>query len=602
MKILFLHCDYIKFKPLKKALKSISDLPEKDKKKKEVKDCLVIFVAVEKGDGIEIVKELSKNVKDVAKEIKVKKLVLYPYAHLARDLASPEIASSVFNEAEKVLSKDFDVTKAPFGYYKEFELKVKGHPLSELSREIRSESILPLHHTPFSRPRFPDKQLTIAKSFATHPKEGINIEEQINRDSLLKKMSKVKMSALKSAKGLKSNVELGRDLDLYIVSEIVGAGLPLLTPKGATIKREIERFIVDEELKRGYLHVSTPFMAKSELYKVSGHWQHYKDNMFTLNVRGEDFALRPMTCPFHFVLYKSRPRGYKELPIKYAEVATLFRNEKTGELRGLTRVRQFTLADAHIICTEEQVENEFKEVLELIKFVMSKLGIKDTWYRFSRWDSKNKEKYIDNPRAWENSERLMKKILSKLKVKYIEAKDEAAFYGPKLDLQYKDVYGKEDTLITVQVDFALPERFDLAYNDKDNKEKRPYVIHRSSTGATERVISYLLEKTQGNLPLWLNPVQVKILNMTDRNLKYAEKVLEELKKEGVRVESDFSAVPISKKVRDAQLEKVYYMITVGDKEEKGKTLAIRTRDGKVKFGVKLERFVDEIKKEINDRR
>lgn len=576
MRFISLHCDYIKFMALKKALRDISDLSEREKKG-EAKDCLVVLIAVEKGDSKQDILPLLENIKEIAKQVKTKSIVLYPYAHLSKNLSNPDMAVEVLKEAEIKLKKEFQVLKAPFGYYKSFELKVKGHPLSELSREIGERS----------------KVVSEGRKVA---------DEKVNIKQLLKKMSKVKMSTKKPPKGLKSNIELGRDLDLYVINEVVGSGLPLLTPRGTAIKREIERFIVDEELKRGYLHTSTPVMAKSDLYKISGHWQHYKSDMFVLNVHGEPYALRPMTCPFQFVLYKRKPRSYKDLPLKYAEVATLFRNEKSGELRGLTRVRQFNLADAHVICTPEQLENEFKEVLDLIKFVMKKLGIKDIWYRFSKGDLKNKQKYVDNPKAWKESEALMKKILDKLKVNYVEVKDEAAFYGPKLDLQYKDVYGKEDTLITLQIDFALPEKFDMTYKDKDNQVKRPMIIHRSSTGATERVISYLLESTQGNLPLWLSPVQVKVLTMTDRNLKYAEKVKSEIEKNNIRVEIDTSGVSMGKKVRDAQVEKVNYMITLGDKEQKTKALAVRSRDGKVKFGVKLDKFIKDVRKEIEDRK
>jgi len=429
----------------------------------------------------------------------------------------------------------------------------------------------------------------------------MNSKEKAEHEKLLKKMTKVKMSSKKAPKGLKSNIELGRDLDLYIVSEIVGGGLPLFTPKGTIIRMLIERFIQDEELKRDYLYTSTPVMAKSDLYKVSGHWQHYKKDMFVLKVGNEDFALRPMTCPFQFVLFKRKPRSYRDLPKKYAEISHLFRNEKSGELRGLTRVRQFSLADAHVICKPDQLEEEFRKVLDLVKFIMNKLGI-EVWYRFSKWDPKNKDKYIDNPGAWEASQKTMKKILDKLKLKYVEAKDEAAFYGPKLDLQYKDVYGKEDTLITLQIDFALPEKYDLTYRDEDNKYKRPMIIHRSSVGAIERTISYILEKTQGNLPLWLSPVQVKILPMTDKNISYSKKVADDLRKESVRVEVDDRDESMGKKVRDAQVEKVNYMITIGDKEQKAKTLAVRGREGKVKFGVKLDDFVSKLNTEISEKK
>jgi threonyl-tRNA synthetase len=256
---------------------------------------------------------------------------------------------------------------------------------------------------------------------------------------------------------LKSNVELGKELDLYLFNKNIGSGLPLLTPRGATIKREIERFITDEELKRGYQYTSTPVLAKSDLYKISGHWDHYKEFMFTFKVGNELFALRPMTCPFQFMIYKNKPRSYKELPIKYAEISSLFRNEKKGELMGLTRMRQFTLADAHVICRPDQLEDEFEKVLDLVQYVMKTFEINDIWYRFSKWDPKNSQgKYIDNPKAWEDSEKVLKKIIDKLKLKYTEEKGEAAFYGPKLDIQYKNVFGKEDTLITLQIDFALP--------------------------------------------------------------------------------------------------------------------------------------------------
>tara|TARA_Y100000310_G_scaffold27990_1_gene26612 strand:+ start:5398 stop:6699 length:1302 start_codon:yes stop_codon:yes gene_type:complete len=428
--------------------------------------------------------------------------------------------------------------------------------------------------------------------------------EKIDRERLLKKISKVKMSAPKGKDGLKSNIELGRDLDLYIVNEIVGHGLPLFTPKGTAIIRELRRFIEDEEIKRGYLYTSTPVMAKSDLYKISGHWQHYKDDMFVMNVRGEDFALRPMTCPFQFVLYKRKPRSYKDLPLKYAEIAALFRNEKSGELRGLTRVRQFHLADAHIICRPDQIEKEFVEVLELVKFVMKKLGVKDIWYRFSKGDIKNKKKYVDAPKAWKESEALMKKILDKLKLNYVTAKDEAAFYGPKLDLQYKDVYGKEDTLFTIQIDFALPERYDMVYNDKDNQKKRPMVIHRSSIGAIERILAVLLEQTQGNLKTWLSPVQVKVLSFTERNIKYCEKVIKKLGEEipGLRIDSDFRNTTMQGKVKDAELMKIPYIIVLGDKEEKENNLAIRVKGDKKIQKFKVENFVKNLKKEIEERK
>ncbi len=401
---------------------------------------------------------------------------------------------------------------------------------------------------------------------------------------------------------LKSNSKLGRELDLYFTNDVIGKGLPLLTPKGATIKRELERFIEDEELKRGYMHTDTPVLSKTDLYKISGHLDHYRDDMFIFNIRGEEFALRPMTCPFQFMIYKNKQRSYRELPIKYAETSILFRNEKKGELMGLTRLRQFTLADAHVICRPDQLEEEFKNVLELNNYIMKTLKIEDVWYQFSKWNPKDKKKYVDNPKAWRESQAAMKRILDKLKLKYVEADGKAAFYGPKLDTQYKNVFGKEDTLITVQIDFALPEKFNLTYVNKDNKLQRPMIIHRSSIGCFERTIAYLLEKTQGNLPLWLSPIQVKVISFMSKNDKKSEEVAGMFKDEGLRVETDLREQHINAKVREAELMKVPYILVIGDKEEKTNTLAVRKKGSKPEFGVKIKNFIKQLKNEIKERK
>jgi len=432
-------------------------------------------------------------------------------------------------------------------------------------------------------------------------------EEKVSESEIKQlrdKLTKVKMSAPRGLHDLKSNVELGRDLDLYIVSEVVGSGLPLLTERGTTIKREIERFIVDEEIKRGYSHVSTPMMAKSDLYKISGHWQKYKGDMFVIDLGKEEFALRPMTCPFHFVLYKSKPRSYKEMPIRYAEISTLFRNEKSGELRGLTRVRQMTLADAHIICRPKQIEEEFAKVLDLIKFASEKIGIKDIYYRFSKWDPKNKEKYVNNPKAWNETQSMMKKILDKLKIKYAEADNEAAYYGPKLDIQYKDVYGKEDTLFTIQIDFHLPGEFNLTYKNEKGEEERAMVIHRSSTGTTERAMAHILELTQGNLKTWLSPIQVRILSFTDRNVDYAKKVIKQISEivPNARIDADFTNTTMQAKVKDAEILRIPYIIVLGDREEKEKNLAVRIRGNKKIENFSIDEFCIRLKKEIEERK
>lgn len=404
----------------------------------------------------------------------------------------------------------------------------------------------------------------------------------------------------------RDHTKLGKELDLYMVSPYVGKGLPFLTPKGAIIKQQLQRWVEDEEAKRGYQITMTPVLSKTDLYKLSGHLDHYRESMFVFKTEdNEELALRPMTCPFQFLIYKNKPKSYKELPIRYSETSPLFRREQSGELHGLTRLWQFTLADAHIICRPEQVEEEFEGVLNLIQYIMKTLGFqeqKDYWYKFSKWDPKNKEKYIDNPKAWDSSQKTMKKILDRLKLKYTEVDGDAAFYGPKLDFQMKNVWGKEDTFFTIQIDFALPERFDMTYTDQNNKEIRPMVIHRASIGCYERTIAMLIEKYAGKFPLWLSPTQVLIASFTDRNIEFAEKIAKQMKEKGIRTDVDLRNDTVQSKVRDAELQKIPYIIVIGDKEEQNKTLAVRVRgQPKPKFGVNTEEFIEQVLTEINNK-
>jgi len=400
--------------------------------------------------------------------------------------------------------------------------------------------------------------------------------------------------------------KIGREQNLFMTHELIGQGLPLLMPRGAKLFQILTRWIEDEEEKRGYVYTKTPYMAKSDLYKVSGHWEHYKDGMFILGDEknpGEIMALRPMTCPYQFLIYKNGLKSYKDLPIRYAETSILFRNESSGEMHGLTRVRQFTLSEGHLIVTPEQLEHEFKEVINLINYVMDTLGIReDITYRFSKWDPKNKkEKYIDNPEAWEHSQNEMKKILDNLGIKYVEAEGEAAFYGPKLDLQTKNVYGKEDTLITVQIDFALPERFDMTYVDKDGQKKRPYIIHRSSIGCYERTMAMLIEKYKGAFPTWLSPEQVTIIPVSEKFSNYANKVKQELLENKIRAKVDERNETLGYRIRDTQKEKVPYAIVVGAKEEETKKVAIRPRNGEQQT-LTIQEFVEKINKEIKEKK
>ena len=412
------------------------------------------------------------------------------------------------------------------------------------------------------------------------------------------------IEAMQEAKKRDHN-KLGRELKLFTTDENVGQGLPLLMPKGARIVQTLQRWVEDEEEKRGYVLTKTPLMAKSDLYKISGHWDHYKDGMFVLGDEDKDdevFALRPMTCPFQYAIYNSEQHSYRDLPVRFAETSTLFRNESSGEMHGLIRVRQFTLADGHIVCTPEQLEEEFKGVVSLIDYIMSTLGIDgDISYRFSKWDPNNTEKYINNPEAWENTQDIMRNILDHLNIDYVEADDEAAFYGPKLDIQFKNVHGKEDTIITVQIDFALAERFDMTYIDKNGEKKRPYIIHRSSIGCYERTLAMLIEKYAGAFPTWLAPVQAKVLPLSDKYNDYAEKIVRDLRNNGVRVEGDYRAEKLGYKIREARLERTPYILVVGEKEAENNTVSVRSRKNDDEGSIDFESFKARLLKEIADK-
>ncbi|MDP4091389.1 MAG: threonine--tRNA ligase, partial [Bacillota bacterium] len=354
---------------------------------------------------------------------------------------------------------------------------------------------------------------------------------------------------------------------------------------------------------RGYLLTKTPFMAKSDLYKISGHWEHYKDGMFILGDEEKDedlLALRPMTCPFQFTIYNASQKSYRDLPLRYAETSTLFRNESSGEMHGLIRVRQFTISEGHLIVTPEQLEDEFRGVVDLINYMMSTLGIEnDITYRFSKWDPENREKYIDNPEAWEAAQVKMKNILDHLQINYTEAVGEAAFYGPKLDIQFKNVHGKEDTIITVQIDFALADRFNMTYVDKDGEKKKPYVIHRTSIGCYERTLAMLIEKYAGAFPTWLAPIQVKVLPISEKYHDYTEKLVKQLQGHRVRVQADYRAEKIGYKIREARMERVPYLLVVGEKEEQNNEVAVRSRKNGDEGAFSFDSFVDRLLKEIN---
>ena len=577
MKILSLHCDYLKYKPIKKAIKEPEELAEK--KEVEIKEPLGIFIAVEKKDENSLknaVDNLILNIEDLLNKTKAKKVVLYPYAHLSSDLASPGFALEVLKGAEGVLkNKKIEVYRAPFGYYKEFELKCKGHPLAELSRTIESG-----HESG-------EKEISISKTE----------KEEYNAKHLLKQISKSKLDTSK----LKENDHriLGQKLDLFSFNE-TAPGMVFWHNNGLIIYNELVNFWREEHRKAGYEEISTPQILDKKLWQISGHWEKYRENIFLTKYEGRDFAVKPMNCPGGMLVYKSKPKSYKELPLKVAELGVVHRQELSGVLAGLFRVIKFTQDDAHIFCNEPQLEDEISGVIELTERIYKKFNFS---YRVEL--STRPEKRIGSDGQWDKAEKVLEKILKKKKIKYKTNKGEGAFYGPKIDFHIKDSLNREWQCATIQLDFAMPERFELEYTDKDNKTKQPVMIHRAILGSFERFIGILLEHLSGNLPVWLAPIQCRVISFTDRNEKACRRVIKQIAEAipNIRIDADFTSTTVSEKVRNSELMKIPYLITIGDKEEKAGTIAVKKRGEKEKpkFNINLENFIFELKKEIEER-
>jgi len=568
MKILSLHVDYISFRPLKKALKKIEDLSEDEKVAKRVEEALAIMTAVEKSDEGNIensVGELVKNIEDIAKQVNAKRIVLYPYAHLSSNLANPEFAVEVLKKAESELrKKKFEVHRAPFGYYKEFELKVKGHPLSELSREMKSD---------------------------------VKIGETYDYKQLLREISKSKLDTSK----LKSNDHriIGKEMDLFSFSE-VAPGMIFWHNNGLLIRNGLIDFWRETQRKSGYQEVLTPQMMDSKLWKVSGHWDKYKDNNFISEYEKRPFLLKPMNCPGGMLVYRNSPKSYRDLPLRVAEMGVVHRVELSGVLSGLFRVIQFTQDDAHLFCADEkQAKEEIKKVVDLIYFFYDKFKLKFDHVELST----RPEKRIGSDEMWDKAEKLLEDTLKELKVKYKINKGDGAFYGPKIDFHVGDSLGRTWQVSTVQLDFSMPERFELEFVDKDNKRKRPVMLHRVIYGSLERFIGILLEHTNGRLPTWLAPEQVRVLSFTDRNEKYARAVIKKLGETmpNLRIDTDFRQTTIPAKVKEAELARVPYIIVVGDKEEKSGEVALRVRGDKKIKTMKIADFVKSLKKEIDEK-
>lgn len=431
---------------------------------------------------------------------------------------------------------------------------------------------------------------------------GISFTKKADLDAYMEHLEDIKK---------RDHNKLGREMELFTTVDVIGQGLPLIMPKGVKMIQKLQRWIEDlEDNEWGYVRTRTPLMAKSDLYKISDHWGHYKDGMFLLGEDDEDengvsasgkeiFALRPMTCPFQYYVYKATQKSYRDLPYRMGETSTLFRNEESGEMHGLTRVRQFTISEGHLICTPEQIKDEFKGCVALAKHCLTVLGVEeDVTYRMSKWDPNDKEKYMGTAEEWDKVQDAMREILDEIGIDYTEEDGEAAFYGPKLDIQAKNVYGKEDTMITVQLDMFLAERFDMYYIDQNGEKKRPYIIHRTSMGCYERTLAWLIEKYAGLFPTWLCPEQVRVLPISEKYQDYAEQVLSELKKNGIDCTLDDRAEKIGKKIRETRLDRVPYMLVVGQKEEEEKLVSVRSRYAGDEGQKPLATFIQEICEEI----
>ena len=399
--------------------------------------------------------------------------------------------------------------------------------------------------------------------------------------------------------------KLGRELEFFSTVDVIGQGLPILLPKGARVIQTLQRWVEDEEQKRGYLLTKTPLMAKRELYKISGHWDHYLDGMFILgdphDETKECFALRPMTCPFQYQVFLNRARSYRDLPMRLGETSTLFRNEDSGEMHGLIRVRQFTISEGHIILRPEQLEEEFKNCLDLAKYCLDTVGMLDNCtFRFSQWDpTRAGVKYEGTAEQWEEAQRVMAQILDDLGVEYTIGIDEAAFYGPKLDIQYKNVFGKEDTIVTIQIDMLLAQKFGMEYTDVDGQKKIPYIIHRTSLGCYERTLAYLIERYAGALPLWMMPTQVKVLPVTDRAHDYAKDLVSQMLAANIHAEGDYRSEKLGYKIREAQMQKIPYMLVVGDRDMENGTVSVRTRTGADLGAMSIADFIAKCRHEID---
>lgn len=567
MRILQQHLDFIEYEPIGKEISAAEEIPDKQKRRYE--EIVALFVSVEPGDDEEVAKKAVEGVKAFLDKLKVRRIIIYPYAHLSSNLARPKDALEVLRTMERLANQaGLETYRAPFGWNKAFQIKVKGHPLAEQSR-VYSKAAL------------------AAKTEAA-PTPERKPERELSEEQLLARIKKSDFAGLPET----DHRIIGERLDLFSFQE-PSPGMVYWHNKGLKLRNLLVEFMRGELAKNGYIEVSTPALFSNALWKVSGHWGYYKQNMFLTEMGGEEFALKPMNCPPTMLFYRTRRWSFRELPLRVSCFDSLYRNELSGVASGLFRVKSFSQDDAHIFATDEQVEGEVKGMIDLMDRVFGIFGLE---YKLNL--STMPDEHLGTREFWERAESILARVMEAKGLQYKVKEKDGAFYGPKIDVDIKDSMGREWQNSTIQLDYQLPQRFKLTYAGSDGKEHTPVVIHRAILGSLERFMGVYLEHVQGRLPVWVAPVQVKILPVSDENRAYAEDVAQKLAQAGVRVETDHASGTIGGKIRDAQLQKVPYMLVIGSKEEQAGSVAVRARDGDVRYGVKLEDFLSEVREKV----
>ena len=568
MRILQQHLDFIEYEPIGKEISAAEEIP--DKKKQRYEELVALFVSVEPGDDDDVAKTAVEGTKAFLEKLKVKRIIIYPYAHLSSSLARPKDALEVLKTMERLAKEaGLETYRAPFGWNKAFQIKVKGHPLAEQSRVYSKAG-----------------PAAAAKAGAAPAPE--RPQREVTEEQLFARMRKSDFAGLPET----DHRIIGERLDLFSFQE-TSPGMVYWHNKGLKLRNLLIEFMRGELAKGGYVEISTPSLVSNALWKVSGHWEHYKQNLFLTQMGDEEFGLKPMNCPPTMLYYRTRRWSFRELPLRVSCFDFLYRNELSGVASGLFRVKSFSQDDAHIFAAEEQVEGEVKAMIDLLDRVFKTFGLE---YKLNL--STMPDDHMGTREFWEKAEGTLARVMEAKGLSYKVKEKDGAFYGPKIDVDIKDSMGREWQNSTIQLDYQLPQRFKLTYAGSDGKEHTPVVIHRAILGSLERFIGVYTEHVQGRFPVWIAPVQVKVLPVSDENRAYAEKVAQTLADGGLRVERDFASGTIGGKIRDAQLQKVPYMLVIGSKEEQALSVAVRARDGDVKYGVKLDDFLSEIREKV----